>query len=286
MNDMASSLTLPSMTRAEAQAFCRIAHHEAGVAIDPEKRTFLEMRVGRRMREIGCADWRAYLQQLEGADSRGERARLVEALTTHTTAFFREKAHFDWLAETGLPALVERGAGAAAPLTIWSAACSLGSEMWTAAMVVDRRLRALQPGCHWAVMGTDISQRILKRAAAAVFSADEIADLPEDYRREYLLRSRPGAQPARFRIVPGLRARARLAHANLVNLSPALRLTADVVFLRNVLIYFSPEDQHRTVAGVVARLRPGGYLITGHSESLTSIPEGMRQVGSSIYRKE
>lgn len=280
------ALTLPRMNMAEAQTLCRIAHEEAGVAIDPEKRSFLEMRVGRRLREIGCQDYRLYLQLLEGPTRRGERARLVEALTTHTTSFFREKAHFDWLAEEGLPALIERGAGEGAPLTIWSAACSLGSEMWTAAMVVDRRLRTLRPDCDWAVIGTDISRRILKRAAQAVFSADEVADLPEDFRRDYLLRSRPGAQPARLRIVPRLRSRARLAHANLVNLSPTLNLMADVVFLRNVLIYFSPEDQQRTVAQVIARLRPGGFLLTGHSESLATIPDGLRQVASSIYRKE
>ena len=278
----------PRMTQAEAQALCRIAHEESGVAIAPGKRAFLEMRIGRRLREIGCEDYRHYLQLLEGSDSRGERARLVEALTTHTTAFFRERAHFDWLAEKGLPALLEQGAGQGAPLTIWSAACSLGSEMWTAAMVTDRRLRTLRPGCDWAVIGTDISRRILRRAALAVFSADEIADLPEDFRRDYLLRARAraGAQPARFRIVQQLRSRARLAHANLVNLSPALTLTADVIFLRNVLIYFSHEDQRRAITQVIARLRPGGYLLTGHSESLTSIPEGLRQVGSSIYRKE
>ncbi|MCC5986950.1 MAG: hypothetical protein JJT95_04660 [Pararhodobacter sp.] len=276
----------PRMTQAEAQALCRVAHRESGVAIAPGKRAFLEMRIGRRLREIGCEDYRHYLQLLEGPGGRVERAHLVEALTTHTTAFFRERAHFEWLAEYGLPALLERGAGQSAPLTIWSAACSLGSEMWTAAMVTDRRLRGLRPGSDWAVIGTDISRRILRKAALAVFSADEIADLPEDFRRDYLLRTRAGPRPARFRIVPQLRSHARLAYANLVNLSPALMLTADVIFLRNVLIYFSHEDQRRVVSQVIARLRPGGYLLTGHSESLTCIPDGLRQVGSSIYHKE
>ncbi len=279
----------PRLSPAEARVLSEVASDASGVSVSPEKLGFLEMRVGRRLREIGCPDFGSYLQILNGHEGEIERGHLVEALTTHTTAFFRERAHFDWLAKEGLPALVARGAGAAHPLTIWSAACSLGSEMWTAAIVVDRFVAGRGSPFHWNVVGTDISRRILRRAASAVFTQDEIADLPEVYRRDYLLRSksptRPGATSRLYRIVPSLRQRARLAHANIVDLSPRLNVTADVVFLRNVLIYFTPEDQMCAVSNVISRLRPGGFLFTGHSESLGKIPDGLRQLGASIYQR-
>lgn len=279
----------PQLSAAEARLLAQAAQRASGVAVSPTKLGFLEMRIGRRMREIGCPDFVQYIKLIEGPGGKSERHHLVEALTTHTTAFFREKAHFDWLSTAGLPALVERGAGQGQPLVIWSAACSLGSEMWTAAMVLDRFTRSRMGNLQWSVVGTDISRRILRRASSAVFSEDEIADLPEDYRRDYLLRAKgPGdrsGRTGRFRIAPQLRQKARLAHANVVDLSVGLSLTADVAFLRNVLIYFRPEDQQRAVANVAGRLRSGGYLLTGHSESLSSIPDDLCQIGASIYQK-
>src|SRR5690606_10778404 len=138
----------------------------------------------------------------------------------------------------GLPSLVEDGAGIDRKLTVWSAACSLGSEMWTAAMVLEQFSQARKGGLMWEVMGTDVSRQILRQAAAAVFTEDQIAGIPDDLRRSYLLRSR--GEPRLYRIVPELRSRARLAWANLVDLDRKLQITADVAFLRNVLIYFQP----------------------------------------------
>ncbi len=284
------------LSPAEARALSDVAHRASGVAISPDKRGFLEMRVGRRLREIGCPNFQRYLALLNGPGGLEEQRHLVEALTTHTTAFFREKGHFDWLSDVGLPTLADKGCGKIQPLVVWSAACSLGSEMWTAAMVVDRFARRVPGGLRWEVVGTDISRKILRRAAQAVFSAEEIADLPEDFRRDYLLRSKPAAvskmvsgrskaQTLRYRIVPELRNRAQLAHVNIVNPSPSLSLVADIAFLRNVLIYFRPEDKRRAVTNVTSKLRVGGYLLTGHSESLADAPKNLRQIGASIYQK-
>ncbi|MFN3613728.1 MAG: CheR family methyltransferase [Rubrimonas sp.] len=274
------------LTAEQARALSRIAQRISGVAVAPEKLSFIAMRVGRRLGEIGCDDYADYLDLLRGPTGAEEAKVLVECLTTHTTSFFRERAHYDWLAAAGLPALVARGAGREWPLTIWSAACSLGSEMWTAAMVTDRFARGQPGGLRWNVLGTDISRRILRRAADAVFTDEEISGLPEDYRRAYLLRSRqPISGRMLFRIAPELRARARLAWFNLIDPDPDVRIAADVVFLRNVLIYFKPDDQRRAVATVLERLRPGGYLLTGHSESLGDPPSCLRPVAASTYQK-
>jgi chemotaxis protein methyltransferase CheR len=274
------------LTADQARELSAIAQRISGVAVAPEKLSFISMRVGRRLREIGCDDYAEYLGILNGLNGAEEARFLVESLTTHTTSFFRERAHYDWLTATGLPALVARGAGREWPLTVWSAACSLGSEMWTAAMVLDRFSAGQPGGLRWNVMGTDISRRILRRAADAVFTDEEIAGLPEDYRRAYLLRSRqPISGRMLFRIAPELRSRARLSWFNLIDADPEARIVADVVFLRNVLIYFKPEDQRRAVANVLERLRPGGYLLTGHSESLGDPPSCLRPVAASTYQK-
>lgn len=281
-----ATLEPPRLSADAAAALAEAAQRFGGVSVSPDKRDFIRMRVSRRLREIGCDDFERYVDILHGPRGAEEGPRLVEALTTHTTSFFREKAHYDWLTAEGFPALVGLGAGREWPLTVWSAACSLGSEMWSAGMTLDAFAATRPGGLRWGLVGTDVSRRILRRAASAIFTEDEISGLDEPLRRAWLLRSRAQKQSRTlYRIAPELRDRARLAWANLVELDPDLAVTADVAFLRNVLIYFKPEDQRRAVANVIGRLRPGGYLLTGHSESLSAPPSCLRQVKASIYQK-
>lgn len=289
MPDTVYVATGPKLSDSHARILVETARKVAGVAIAADKLSFLELRVGRRLRELGCPDFESYIALLQGPQGAAEAKCVAEALTTHTTSFFREKAHYDWLAREGLPALANRRtdtgqkAGPGQKLVVWSAACSLGSEMWSAAMLLDRFAAGRADGLSWEVVGTDVSRRILRRAATAVFTQEEIAGIPEDFRRRYLMRAR--GPKAVYRIVPELRAHARLAWANLIDLDPRLRLSADVVFLRNVLIYFTPPDQERAVNSVVAHMKPGGYLMTGHSESLPTPPRMLRQIAASIYQK-
>lgn len=273
----------PKLNPAQAKRLVETAQRVAGVLVAQEKTSFLELRVGRRLRELDMTSYEDYVEYLLGPGGEQEAQHLAEALTTHTTSFFRERAHYDWLKTTGLPALVDEGAGREYKLTIWSAACSLGSEMWTAAMVIDRFAADRSGELSWEVVGTDVSARILRRAANAVFTEDEISGLSEELRRSYLMQYR--GERKLYRIVPELRNRARLSRANLVRLDSKLDVRADVVFLRNVLIYFTPEDQKKAVDNVLGRLRLGGYLLTGHSESLAEVPPSLRQVAASTYQK-
>lgn len=263
----------------------------SGVAIDEGKLSFIGLRAGRRLRATGHSDFRSYLDYLRGPKGAGERQLLAEALVTHTTGFFREAAHFDWLAMQGVPALIDVAAGRGTPLTVWSAACSTGAEMWSAAMILDEIATRSGGGLRWLVVGTDISRRILRRAATATFSEDEITGIPDRYMHRYMMRSRDGAGPGGgggrlYRIVPELRAQARFLWANLAALESGPAFAADIAFLRNVLIYFSPADQQRIAAAVSARLHPGGFLITGHAEVLGHDLPGLRQIGPSIYLRE
>lgn len=278
------------VARAAALRIADVLRSVSGISIDPTDQDFIDLRVGRRLRELGLDDLDDYLLLLDGPQGRSEVDRLVESLATHTTSFFREPAHFDWMLETGLPARFAEGAGSDWPLVVWSAACSLGSELWTAGMVVDRFAARQLGRLRWGLLGTDISRKVLRRAEAAVFREAELGGLTEEMRARHLLRSRQGvsigADERLYRIGPDLRRRAQFHWANLVDLHAGFRPNVDIAFLRNVLIYFEPDDRRAAVAGVASRLRPGGFLVVGHSENLQELPQGLVQTGVSIYRKD
>ena len=275
-----------SLTADEAALVCRIARERGGLAISPDKRPLLEQRLQRRLRATGHSSFGPYLAGLLRPGAEAEVQALIEALTTHTTGFFREVAQFDWLRQTGLPQRIAAGAGREWPIALWSAACSTGAEMWTAAMILDRLSLAEGRTLRWRVLGSDISAAILDRARQAIYTEAEIGGLPEEYRRSYLMRSRQRQAGGHlYRIVPDLRRKARLHAANLVQAAPALDTPVDVAMLRNVLIYFDEPGRTAAVRHVTSRILPGGFLLTGHTESLNPVPRGLTQVAPSIYRK-
>ncbi|MEM6680587.1 MAG: CheR family methyltransferase [Pseudomonadota bacterium] len=285
---MAPALSVPSIGQTELEALLRLAHEAGGVSFAADKIDFLQLRLTPRLRETDCADFQAYVSLLRDPGAEEERQRFVEALAIHTTSFFREARHYTWMAEKGLPMLVEEMGSQSRPLVLWSAACSTGAEIWSAAMVIED-FRHAGRGLPWEAIGTDISSAILRRAASGVFTEEEIAGISDDRRRRFLLRRRADrvgrGDGELYRIVPELRQRVRFLQANLLRLDETSSFSADIAFLRNVLIYFSPADRLAVAAAVARRLRPGGFLLTGHSESFGREVAGLEQVGAAIYRR-
>lgn len=279
---------LPAMSVGQCRFFSKLAHTVCRLAIDPAKADFLSLRLSRRVRALGLDDFEAYASLLR-ADPKGDEIRMfVEALTTHTTSFFRERHQYDWLQGAGIEMLTATGAGVARPLTVWSAACSSGMELWSTAMILAEA--ASLPGGlrRFDLLGTDISRPILRKAAAATYAEDEIATLPDLYRQRYLMRSKAavGTRGGHvYRVVPELRQTARFAACNLTEPSTLPAVAADIVFLRNVLIYFKADVQTQVIDAVVSRLNPGGVLLTGHAEPVAAHPR-LHTIGPSIYRKE
>jgi chemotaxis protein methyltransferase CheR len=277
----------PAITPSQCRFFAGIARATARLNLDPARADFLRLRLSRRLRALGLADFDAYEALLRGDPDGPEAICLTEALTTHTTSFFRESAQFDWLSERGLEDLTATGAGLERPLIVWSAACSTGAELWSAGMVLADA--AARPGGprRFKLFGTDVSRPILRKAAGATYGEEEIAGLCAERRVRHLLRSRAVGPDGRrrYRIAPELRARASFAVANLADAAALPPIAADVVFLRNVLIYFDAPTQASIVEAVARRVRPGGCLLTGHAEALPARP-GLRAIGPSIYRKE
>jgi len=271
------------MDAASLAVFARLAREAGGLSIGPGKEDFLAARLAPRLAALGLADFAAYAAHLASPAGEAERDVFIECLTTHTTRFFRERAQYDWLRDSGFPTLEMAGAGLQRDLVIWSAACSSGQELYSAMMTaamlgerdgVELRLRGV---------GTDLSRAILAVAERAIYPGAEIADIPDPMRRRFLLTATDGSE--RLRIGPDLRRRARWARANLAEAGTLPAIRPDVVLLRNVLIYFDAATCERVLGNVVARLAPGGYLLTGHSETLDPRRYGLEPVRPSIYRK-
>jgi chemotaxis protein methyltransferase CheR len=259
---------------------------EVGIKLPPTKRLMVEGRLRKRVRALGLSGLDEYCTYMFRRDGlRAERRYLIDAVTTNKTDFFRESEHFDLLERQLVPALLAQRRSERLPmLKIWSAASSTGAEAYTLAMVLAD-LAAQSHDFRFAILGTDISTAVLEQAERAVYPAELVAPVPIAKQQRYLMHARrPGARPE-VRIVPELRRLVHFARLNLMDTSYPFDRDVDVIFLRNVLIYFEKADQERVIKRLVEHLRPGGYLILGHSESMIGTSVSMRQVAPAVFQK-
>lgn len=260
---------------------------ECGIDLAPGKRLMLEGRLRRRARALGVASLAAYCDLVQRPEGRArEWDSLVDAVTTHKTDFFREPAHFDYLADHVVPALLDRyGAGLRRPLQVWSAASSTGEEPYTLAMVLSECAAAMsQHEYHFHIEATDISTAVLEKARAAVYPEALIEPVPLELRRRYLLRSKDRSKHL-VRISPSLRHQVQFRPLNLMDSDYGFAEPLDTIFCRNVMIYFNRAKQQLILDRIAAHLRPGGFLMMGHSESLNGLHLPLVQVTPTVYRR-
>lgn len=269
--------------------FNRIAEligDQVGIKLPPSKRLMVEGRLRKRVRALGLPSLDAYSARLFHRDGMAaELPYLIDAVTTNKTDFFREPEHFQLLEKQLVPDLLELRRTERQPLLkIWSAASSTGAEAYTLAMVLAD-LAAQRHDFRFAILGTDISTSVLQQAVRAVYPAELVAPVSQPKQQRYLMHARtPGARPE-VRIVPELRRLTRFARLNLMDTSYPYDRDVDVIFLRNVLIYFEKADQAKVILRLIDHLRPGGYLILGHSESMIGTAVTMRQVAPAVFQK-
>lgn len=264
----------------------RLVSEHTGIKLPPSKRTMVESRLRKRIRVLGYAgldDYCHYLFNQGGIDR--EFVHLIDAVTTNKTDFFREIEHFTILEQSLVPALIGmRRPGARGAIKLWSAASSTGAEAYTIAMVMSE-VAARLGEMNFEVLGTDISTEVLEQARLAIYPSEMIAPVPAAVRERYVMHGRTPHRRAEVRIVPELRSKVRFCRLNLMDTKYPFDHDMDVIFLRNVLIYFDKPTQEAVAARLLSHLRPGGFLILGHSESVVGSSLKLRQWAPSIFQR-
>ena len=246
----------------------------AGISMSPAKKQLVSSRLAKRLRHHNLANYGEYYRLITSVHGKNELQMAVDALTTNETHFFREPKHFDFLKQKIIP-----GRKAGRGIRIWSAACSSGEEPYSIAMMLDEAMGS-EP---WEVVATDISSQILEKARNGLYPADRIPEVPKHYLSRYCLKG-IGEYHGTMRIDKPLRDKVRFMQHNLIEV-PGKLGEFDAIFLRNVMIYFDQETKRQVVSHLTPLLRPGGYFIIGHSESLNGVNAELRPVSPAVYQK-
>jgi chemotaxis protein methyltransferase CheR len=259
---------------------------QCGIKLAPAKKTMLEGRLRRRLRCLGMgnfADYCSYLFSPQGLDE--EYIHMVDMVTTNKTDFFREPQHFHFLSQKVLPELTKNpGWGSRDnPLKIWSAGCATGEEAYTLAMFLSE-FSSVHPGFYFAILGTDISTKVLDAARLAVYEHEAVEPVPLPWRKKYLLRSK-NKDRVLVRIAPELRHMVQFHHLNFIEDDYGIKELQAVIFCRNVLIYFDRPTQSTVLQRLCRHLCQGGYLFIGHSETMHGLDLPLEQSAPTVYRK-
>jgi chemotaxis protein methyltransferase CheR len=271
------------------QDFRRLAsfiHDYSGIKMPATKQTMVEGRLRKRVGARGFSNFAEYCRYLfDEGGLETEAIHLIDVVTTNKTEFFREPDHFRFLADVAIPRLLsERRGGSNTLLKVWSTASSIGAEPYTLAMVMDDLSQRLG-GFRISIVATDISTRVLETAGSAVYPEAMIAPVPQEMRKRYLLRGRNRSHGL-VRLVPEIRRLVRFGRLNLMDTSYPVDQDMDIIFCRNMLIYFDKPTQQAVLTRLCEHLRPGGWLFLGHSESLAGFGLPLNPIAPTVFRRE
>ncbi len=262
------------ITDNELAQFRRFIFEAAGITMSEQKKALVEGRLSKRLTLHGLESFGQYFRLLTSGEHPEEVQVAVDLLTTNETYFFREIKHFDFLRAQALAARSR-----VQPFRVWSAASSSGEEAYSIAMV----LADCMESTPWEVLGTDISTQVLRGATRALYTMERARHIPPDYLQRFCLKG-SGEHQGKLLIERNLRSHVLFRQVNLNAALPRLG-QFDVVFLRNVMIYFSDDTKREVVSRVLSAVKPGGYFCIGHSESLNGINNAVEALAPSIYRK-
>lgn len=258
-----------------------VANQHSGIMLPGTKRNMLYSRLAKRLRSLGLKKFSEYRALLESGDGE-EFKEFINALTTNLTAFFRESHHFEHIQDVVLPALVPTRRPKRR-VSVWSAGCSTGEEPYTLSMVMHKTLPELGGGWEYRVLATDLDTKVLASAAAGIYPLERVEKLDIEILRRYFLRG-GGAFEGKVHIKPEIQAPVTFEQLNLVK-EWSMKEPHDIIFCRNVVIYFDRETQKKLFDRFAEALVPGGYLYIGHSETLFQTTDRFELVGKTIYQK-
>jgi chemotaxis protein methyltransferase CheR len=262
------------ITEQEFQLFQRFMYEAAGITLPSSKKELVSGRLAKRLEPCGVQSYGEYFRLLKSGNAPAELQTAIDLLTTNETYFFREEQHFELLGK-----LAAEAGRRTTPFRVWSAASSSGEEAYSIAMVLQDRLGARA----WEVIASDISARVLARARTGHYRMQRTSNIPPSYLKQYCLKG-IGAETGTLLITRELRNRVRFSHINLNEELPHVGMF-DVIFLRNVMIYFNTETKREVVSRLVAQLQPDGHLFIGRSETLNGVTDALLAVAPSIYRR-
>lgn len=279
-----TSMKQQELTKTEFEKFSTLIYDLCGIKLPVIKKTMLSARLNKRMRMLGFTSFAEYFQYVNSARGQQEEiVHMIDAVSTNKTDFFREPYHFDFLVDNVLPEFAEKmQRGRGRQLRVWSAGCSRGDEPYTLAMVIHEFFSKYK-WMSYSILGTDISTRMLDSAKRAIYPDDVVAAVPAPYRQKYFMKGK-GEQKGKQRVVPELRAKVEFRRLNFMDDDFGLAHKMDIIFCRNVIIYFDRQTQVELMAKFTKQFNSGGYLFTGHSESLEGMLDKMQKVGTSVYR--
>lgn len=278
----AASLFTQRLSPAEFDLVRSEVYEYCGINIAATKKQMVEGRLRSRIRALGIGSFSEYCTFVFcNGELPDEFIHLVDAITTNKTEFFREPVHFTYLKHQLLPFLLREGM--IRPLRIWSSACSMGQEPYSLAMELAEFNR-LEEQFEFQVFATDICTQVLEIATRAVYGAEIAADIPIDRQKRYLLKSKKSGSDL-VRIVPEIRNLVSFRRLNLNEQDYGMKRKMDIIFCRNVIIYFDARTQEAILKKLIQCLRKGGYLFLGHSETIHGMDLPMRHIAPTIYER-
>ncbi len=275
----------PRLGSQEYDRISRFVRDTLGIQLPPAKRTMVEARLRKQLRLHGACTYAEYVDHVlaQGCPA-ADRQTFLDLITTNKTDFYREPDHFDHLAEVAVPTLLaEGGSGRRTPFRVWSSACSSGEEPYTIALTLAQ-VREKRRDFDFQVLASDISRRILERAARAVYTLEQVKPVPLALQKRWFLRSKDPTC-TQVKVAKELRRKVQFGQLNLMEPPYPVLADLDAVFCRNVMIYFDRPTQSRVIASLTERLRPGGYLYVGHSETAQTLCDGLVRVAPAVYRR-
>lgn len=269
------------ITLAQMREYIDVIYRTTGIRIPEQKTTLMSNRIRRRLRATGIQDFDAYLRHLRGLNPKDpEWDAFLQEITTHETYLFRDDVQWEWFQGTFLPGVAQDAQSGRRPrqLRVWSAAASTGDEAFTIAACIAHKIPMVS---RWSItiLGTDIGTAALEKARAAEFSPRAMRLVPAEMKEKYFL-PLPDGESHRAKDV--LRGMVSFRQHNL--LSPLAEQPFDLIFLKNVLIYFDKQSKQPVVQNIRRALRPDGYLVTGPAEGVSDLLGGMARAESWLFR--
>lgn len=270
------------MQRDESKRIRELVHQELGIALGPDKQVFLSCRLRPLLERHGLREVEEYADWLEENRNATTLGELADAISTNHTFFYREPAHFELLSKQILDDILARlRSRGSFDLRVWSAAASTGEEPYTLAILLRERLRHERDGWRAGVLATDISQEALEKARVGVYPEEEVCALPEPWVQAGFRKAEPGM----LRVCEEIKREVTFRRLNLMRRSYPFNKRFDVVFCRNVMIYFTADTRRQVVDRLDGVLNEGGYLFVGLSETLDRATTGFEFVAPGIFRK-